>query len=125
MTPAQAGTWTAVGTLTLAVMTLAAVITTIVITVQDRKRAAADLADERQLADGRLREERDHAEDVRRRERQADSARALIHRIAVRQPYLDTPRNVHSVHHSWCRHATPRRRTGQGGDQLSPARGTR
>src|SRR5258706_15707310 len=67
MTPAQAGTWTAVGTLTLAVMTLAAVITTIVITVQDRKRAAADLADERQLADGRVREERDHAEDVRRR----------------------------------------------------------
>ncbi len=90
MTPAQAGTWTAVGTLTLAVMTLAAVITTIVITVQDRKRAAADLADERQLADGRLREERDHAEDVRRRERQADSARVLIQRIAVLQPYLDT-----------------------------------
>ncbi len=45
--------------------TLATVITTIVITVQDRKRAAADLATERQLADGRLREERDHAEDVR------------------------------------------------------------
>ena len=86
----NSGAWTAVGTIALAVVTVAAVVINIIITVQDRRRAAASLTAERELADARLREERDHAEQVRRRERQADNARVLIQRIAALQPYLPT-----------------------------------
>lgn len=47
----SSGAWTAVGTIALAVVTLAAIITTIVITVQDHRRAAARLASERDRHD--------------------------------------------------------------------------
>ena len=86
----SSGAWTAVGTIFLAVVTLATVVTTLVITMQDRRRSVTALTEERVLADARLREERDHAEEVRRRERQADNARVLIQRVAALQPYLDT-----------------------------------
>jgi hypothetical protein len=44
-----------------AVTTVAAVITTIIITVQDRRRAAGNLAAERVRSDEQLREEREHS----------------------------------------------------------------
>lgn len=55
---------TAVGTMALALVTLAAVVTTIVITKQDRERAGQQLLDERAAADRRYREERDHAQEA-------------------------------------------------------------
>src|SRR5260221_1851343 len=124
MTPVQAGTWTAVGTLALAAMTLLALATTIVITVRDRKRAAADLAIERVLADGRIRDERDHAQDVRRRERRADSARA--HPADRGSAAIPRHRagNVDQVLPGcpvWAHHAARWRRRVPGGDQIPPA----
>lgn len=49
----NAAAWTAVGTIALAVMTLAAVVVTIVITTQDRRRTDNRLRDERQYAQDR------------------------------------------------------------------------
>jgi hypothetical protein len=46
----SSGAWTAVGTIALAVVTVAAVITTIVITAQDRSRSGAQLQAEHQAA---------------------------------------------------------------------------
>lgn len=46
----KAAAWTAVGTIALAVMTLAAVVTTIGITITDRRRADARIAPDRKLA---------------------------------------------------------------------------
>ena len=52
------GDWTAIGTIALAVATLIAVLTTIVITAQDRRGAAARLASERAHSDKQLADER-------------------------------------------------------------------
>jgi len=90
MTPTQAATWTAVGTLALAAVTFVALFVTIVVTREDRKRADRNLTCERRLAEVRLKQERDHAERIRRRERQADNVRALLQRMAVLQPCLGT-----------------------------------
>ncbi len=51
--------WTALGTIALAVVTLAAVLTTIVITAGDRRGAAARLADERAHSDRQIATERE------------------------------------------------------------------
>jgi hypothetical protein len=53
---------------------------------EERARAAQDRADAAQ----RLQDERDHAENTRRRERQADNAYMLIQRVAALRPYFDT-----------------------------------
>lgn len=97
----SSGAWTAVGTIALAVATVVAVVINIVITAQDRRRAAANLDAERARADALLKAERDHAEQVRRRERQADNARVLLQRIAALQPCLPT------VPGTWTRHTFP------------------
>ncbi len=71
--------WTAIGTISLAAVTFAALAYTIVMTTRERRQSAADrveaaarLKEEREAGDRRLREERDYAEAVRRRERQAE-----------------------------------------------------
>lgn len=51
--------WTAIGTIALAVLTLATVITTIIITVQDRRHADMALIAERQRSDNQRREDRE------------------------------------------------------------------
>ncbi len=74
-----AAAWTAVGTIALAAVTVAALAYTIVMTTRERRQSAADraeaavrLKEEREAGDRRLREERDYAEAVRRQERQAE-----------------------------------------------------
>jgi len=69
-TPQWPADWTAVGTVALAAVTVAAIITTIVITVQDRKRADKQLAGERAAADKRLADEIRAADERLRQERQ-------------------------------------------------------
>jgi hypothetical protein len=54
----SSGAWTALGTILLAAVTLAAVLTTIVITAQDRRGAAARLASERAHSDKQMADER-------------------------------------------------------------------
>ncbi len=76
MWPAE---WTAIGTILLAAMTVGAVVTTIVITRQDRKRAnsrfaneqarhEAEVAEERRLADARLKNQQGEADEQFRSE---------------------------------------------------------
>lgn len=87
---------TAVGTIALALVTLAAIVTTIVITGQDRTRAAAQLKAERTAADERLdrqlehsaaqlRDERDHAV---REQREADAWAVRVRFAEVRTSML-------------------------------------
>ena len=54
----SAAAWTAVGTIALAVLTFAAVATTIVVTVQDRRRTDAQLARQLEHSETQMREER-------------------------------------------------------------------
>lgn len=89
--------WTAIGTVALAAATFVALAYTIFTTRRDRRQAASDrldaaqrLSDERDAGDRRLRQERDYAESLRRRERQADNAQVLIQRVAGLQPFLAT-----------------------------------
>ena len=89
-TPLWPAEWTAIGTLALAAVTVAAITSTIIITKQDRKRADEQRREEREHSAAMLREERDHAEEVRRRERQADNARILLQRVVILQPYYDS-----------------------------------
>lgn len=95
--------WTAIGTLILAAGTLVlALVTfwtllyTIRATNRDRKQAAKDREDaetrlesERKAGDQRLKDERDHAAEVRRRDRQIDRISVLAARVAEMQAYLD------------------------------------
>jgi hypothetical protein len=67
----NAGDWTAIGTIALAVMTLAAVITTIIITTQDRASARTSLDQERAAADARLTRQLEHSDAQLQAERQA------------------------------------------------------
>lgn len=102
--------WTAIGTVFLAVVTLAALVTTIVVTRQDRRRAdeqaererseaakreARDRADadmrlqqERDASEQRIREEREQAAKIRRREAQRAHAIELIRLVALLQPLM-------------------------------------
>ncbi len=73
--PPWPGEWTAIGTLALALVTLAAVITTIVITALDRQEAQTRLDDDRKRAAELLAEERLHAGEVLVSERQAADER--------------------------------------------------
>jgi hypothetical protein len=83
----------------LDVSTLATLITTIIFTIHCRKTAARQLTKERERADERLVEERAatgrraaeqrvHAEQLRRRERQQDSTARLLAQIASITPYM-------------------------------------
>jgi hypothetical protein len=78
-TPLWPGEWTGVGTVLLAVVTVCAVLSTIAITRQDRKRAdkrfaseqarhETEVAEERQLADARLKTQHDQSEEQFRTE---------------------------------------------------------
>ena len=87
----SADTWTAIGTVSLAALTFAALADTIVMTARERRLAATDRADaavrlteEREAGNQRLREERDYAEAVRLRERQREdeSWRRALHTSA-------------------------------------------
>jgi hypothetical protein len=89
--------WTAIGTVSLAGVTLVTLLFTIYQARKERQQAAADraaadqrLADERAAGEQRIRDERAHSDDVRRRERLLDNASALMQRVAVLQPYLPT-----------------------------------
>jgi type II secretory pathway pseudopilin PulG len=94
--PLWPGEWTAIGTLALAVVTLAAVMTTIIITMQDRRnaqtrlkedrtRAAELLADERRYAAGVLATERQAADDRLTRQLEHSEAQLRAERVAVQE----------------------------------------
>ena len=74
-----AGTWTAAGTVALAVVTLAAVVTTIVITIQDRRRAEVRLREELARSRAEMEEERRIA-----REREQFAAAYAVQVVFVR-----------------------------------------
>lgn len=87
--------WTAIGTVSLAIVTFVTLLFTIYQASRERRRSAVDraaaerqLADERAAGEQRIRDERAYADDVRRRERLHDNASALMQRVAVLQPYL-------------------------------------
>jgi hypothetical protein len=55
--------WTAIGTISLAFITLLTVVTTVVITAQDRRKAAQDLIEERAFAEKQLAIQLKHSEE--------------------------------------------------------------
>jgi hypothetical protein len=71
--PLWPGEWTGIGTVALAIATFLAILTTIFITRQDRKRTAKQLADERSAADKRL----------------ADEIKAADERLKTQQEHAD------------------------------------
>ena len=80
----SSGAWTAVGTIFLALVTLAAVVTTIVITGQDRRAADSRQEAERALSDQRLREQREHSDKQLADERAFSRAQIEEERRVVR-----------------------------------------
>jgi hypothetical protein len=62
--PDWASRWTAIGTIALAVLTLAVIIATIVITGQDRRRADKALIAQQEHAEALRREDREHAQEA-------------------------------------------------------------
>lgn len=79
-TPLWPAEWTAVGTVALAAVTVAVIITTILITRQERKRADQRLADERARHDQEIAEERAAAD-----KRLADEIKAADERLKAQQ----------------------------------------
>jgi hypothetical protein len=87
--------WTAIGTVALAVLTFATLLYTIIAATSERRQAARDRADpeerlreERAASERRILDDRKHADEVRRRERQIANATELIGRIADLQHYM-------------------------------------
>jgi hypothetical protein len=85
-----------VGTVSLAVLTFVTLLYTIIATTLERRQAATDrttaeehLKAEREAGEQRIRDERAHADEVRRRERQATRVVALISYIADLQPFMN------------------------------------
>ncbi len=76
--PDWASRWTAIGTIALAVLTLAVIITTILITVQDRRRADKALIAQQERADALRREDREHAQ-VAEQEAEAWAVEVIPH----------------------------------------------